>query len=207
MTRITEEKGSIEAAYLGLPLSDNARMDFVALSYQPFDGKKQLSVYMSCEDFYGAAIPLVELIKYAMTHHPELLDEAAKALENPPEQPSIVTLLTELPTLPGFEKLGAEIAGLPYPLSQDERRQRVLLEHWSVRDALNSTGWDHNYLTYLAVIPTEAEVDQPVVLEAWGRGLDPTAYKKLSFDELLPGVKEMVRNEVVKAAQRAGKTS
>ena len=205
MTYVTE-KESIEVAYLGMPVSDNSNMDTVALSYEKFGNKSQLSLHMVCQDFYGAAVPLVELIKYAMQYHPELLDEAAHALKNPPVRLSMAALLAELPALPGFEKLGAEIAALPHPIPQDGR-QRVLIEDWSVRSAVNYTSRDNNYETYVAVIPTEAESGQPVVLEAWGVGMNPTAYKTLSFDDLLPGVKEMVRNEVVKAAQRAGKAS
>jgi hypothetical protein len=205
MTRVTE-KDSIEVGHLGLPVSDNSNMDFVALSYQKFDGKPQLSLYMVCQDYIGAAVPLVELIKYAMQNHPELLEEATHALKNPPVRPSIAALLAELPALPDFDKLSAEIAALPHPIPQDGR-QRVLIEDWSVRSAVNYTASGDNYETYLAVIPTEAESGQSVVLEAWGRGMDPTSCTKLSFDELMPGVKEMVRNEVVKAAQRAGQTS
>jgi hypothetical protein len=111
-------------------------------------------------------------------------------------------LLAELPDLPGFEKLVAEIAALPHPILQDGR-QRVLIKDWSVRDALNYTMKTHNYETYVAIIPTEVESGNSVELEAWGRGMDPTSYTKLFFNELMPGVKEMVRNEVVKAAQRA----
>ena len=205
MTRVTEKDG-IEVAYLGLPVSDNSNMDYVALSYQPFQGKKQLSLYMICQDYIGAAVPLVDLIKYAMEYHPEVVEEAAQALANPPVRPSIGDLLAELPALPGFEKLGAEIAALPHPIPHDGR-QRVLLEHRSVGEAVSYTAAGNNYETYLAVIPTEAEAGQSVVLEAWGRGMDPTSHSKLSFDELMPGVKEMVRNAVVKAGQRAGQSS
>lgn len=205
MTYVTEKEG-IDVAHLGLPRSDNSNMDNVELSYQKFGGKNQLSLHMVCQDYYGAAVPLVELIKYAMQYHPELLGEAAHALENPPFRQSIAALLEELPALPGFEKLGAEIVALPHPIPKDGR-QRVLIEDWNVRDALNYAMKNHNYQTYVAVIPTEAESGQSVVLEAWGRGMDPTSFAKLTFDELLPGIKEMVRNEVVKAAQRAGKTS
>jgi hypothetical protein len=205
MTRVTEKDG-IEVAYLGLPVSDNSNMDYVALSYQQFQGKKQLSLYMICQDYIGAAVPLVDLIKYAMEFHPEVVEEAAQALANPPVRPSIGDLLAELPALPGFEKLSAEIAALPHPIPQDGR-QRVLIADGSVRDNLNYTMKSHNYQTYVVLIPTEEESGNSVELEAWGRGMDPTSCAKLTFDELMPGVKEMVRIEVIKAAQRAGKTS
>jgi hypothetical protein len=203
MTRVTE-KDSIELAHLGLPVSDNSNMDFVALSYQKFDGKPQLSLYMVCQDYIGAAVPLVELIKYAMQYHPEVVEEATQGLKTGPQGPTIETLLAGLPALPGFNKLVEEVAALPNPIPQDGRI-RVLLKDWGVRDAINYTSMGDNTHNCVVVLPkTLSELDEAhIIIEGWGQGMSDENLHTTSFSDLMPGVKEMVRKEIELAAQRA----